>query len=281
MKNDISNFHLTNRNFLKKTDHLGTSIKISSIVIAKNEEQNIARCIESQLKCADEIIVLVDNSSSDNTLEIVKSFRGVKYESVEWMGYSKTKQYAVSLSSNDWIFWIDADEVITPKLCSELNEFKTSSPLHISYSVPRLANFLGRWILHSGWYPGRVTRLFNKHRVFFNQKDVHEDLAAEGKNGELKNHLEHYTDPSIKHYFEKFNLYTSLAADELNKNGKSFHLSDIILRPAFIFIKMYILKRGFLDGIQGFILAVFSSSYVFTKYCKFWELKNRTKKSNA
>ena len=251
--------------------------KISSIVIAKDEGQNIQRCLQSQLGCTDEIIVLVDENSTDNTLDIVKSFPEVKCEVVRWMGYAQTKQYAVSLTTNDWIFWIDADEVITHELSQELNEFKGSDNKFAAYDVPRLANFLGRWIRHSGWYPGRVTRLFNKRLSRFNQKDVHENLIIDGSTGSFSNNLLHYTDPTIRHYFQKFNNYTSLAADELIKQDKKFSLSDIIIRPSFIFVKMYLLKMGFLDGIQGFILAVFSSAYVFTKYCKFWEIDYKDK----
>jgi glycosyltransferase involved in cell wall biosynthesis len=254
---------------------LEPKFKISSIIIAKNEEKNIRRCIESQLNCIDEIVIIIDTNSNDKTLEIVKSFPQIKFEKVNWMGYAKTKQYAVSLTSNEWILWVDADEVVTLQLCDEIIKFKGSSPVMSAYSIPRLANFLGRWIKHSGWYPGRVIRLFNKNKASFSEKDVHEDLLVDGGIGQLQNVIEHYTDPSIKHYFEKFNNYTSLAAEELYGKDKEFHLSDIILRPIFIFIKMYIIKKGFLDGIQGFILAVFSSAYVFTKYSKFWELKNK------
>jgi len=181
----------------------------------------------------------------------------------------------VSLCSNDWILWIDADEVVTKELSKELTGFKTPSPVFTAYSIPRKAFFLGKWIKHSGWYPGRVTRLFNKHEVKFSENDVHEHLLVKGETGKLNSDLEHYTDPNIYHYFQKFNRYTTLAAEELVKQGKSFSLSDILLRPIVIFVKMYFLKLGFLDGIQGFILAVFSSAYVFTKYCKFWELKNK------
>lgn len=250
------------------------NIKLSSIIIARDEETNIRRCIESQLECIDEIVVLIDNRTKDKTFEIAKSFQKVKCELIKWAGYSGTKKYAVSLTSNEWIFWIDADEVITLELSNELNDFKNINPALEAYSVPRIANFLGKWIRHSGWYPGRVTRLFNKSKVKFSEKDVHEGLITDGTIGQFKNDLEHYTDPNIKHYFEKFNYYTTLAADELHKNGKKFRISDIILRPFFFFIKMYFFKRGFLDGIQGFMLAIFSSAYVFVKYCKLWELKN-------
>ncbi len=256
----------------------GVIIQLSSIIIAKNEERNISRCIESQLECIDEIIVLVDDSTTDKTLEIARSYPKVKCELVKWCGFAKTKQHAVTLASNDWILWIDADEAVTKGLSSELNEFKSSSPVCSAYSLPRMANFLGRWIKHSGWYPGRVVRLFNKNNANLNDNDVHEELVVNGITGSLQNHLEHYTDPDIEHYFMKFNSYTSLAAVELVRNGKRFRITDILLRPLFIFIKMYMLKLGFLDGVQGFILAVFSSAYVFTKYCKFWELKNKIKK---
>ncbi len=249
-------------------------MKISSVIIAKDEEKNIGRCIQSQLDCIDEIIILVDEYSKDSTLDIVKSFPTVKYEIVEWHGYSETKKYGVSLATNDWIFWIDADEVLTSGLSKELIELKKTEAKFDSYSFPRKANFLGRWILHSGWYPGRITRLFNKNKITFSDNDVHEHLVTNGKVGEFKNDLEHYTDPNIKHYFDKFNKYTTLAAEELDKKGKTFKISDLIIRPIAIFIKMYIIKMGFLDGIQGFMLAVFSSGYVFTKYCKLWERKN-------
>jgi glycosyltransferase involved in cell wall biosynthesis len=254
---------------------LNNQSKISSITIAKNEENNIRRCIESQLECIDEIIVLVDEFSTDKTSEIVKSFPLVKHKLVKWMGYAATKQMAVSLSANEWIFWIDADEKITKELSDELIQFKKAAAVNVVYSVPRKAYFLGKWIKHSGWYPGRVERLFNKNFAKFSESDVHEYLVYTGKASHLKNDLEHYTDPSIHHYFEKFNRYTTLAANELEKRGKKFHITDIVIRPFIFFIKMYFIKRGFMDGIQGFILAVFSSVYVFTKYCKFWELKRK------
>ncbi|MCX6151505.1 MAG: glycosyltransferase family 2 protein [Ignavibacteriales bacterium] len=247
-------------------------IKISSIVIAKDEELNIGKCVDSQKDCIDEIIVLIDNRTKDKTTEIVKS-KNVFYEFVEWQGYAQTKQYALSKTSNDWVFWIDADESFTPELSHELNEFKNNKPAEIAYSVPRKAYFLGKWIKHCGWYPGRVTRLFNKQYVKFNQNTVHENLIVEGKVSELKSDLDHWTDPTIEHYFKKFNIYTSLAAEELAGQNKSASIFDILLRPLSIFIKMYFVKLGFLDGLHGFILSIFSAGYVFTKYCKLWELR--------
>jgi len=252
-------------------------IKISSIILARDEEENIRRCIESQSGCIDEILVLVDDRTIDKTYEITKSYPCVKSSLIKWEGFAKTKQTALLSTSNDWVFWIDADEALTNELNAELSEFKKSQPKYNSWSVPRKANFLGKWIKHSGWYPGRVIRLFNKNTAAFNFKAVHESLLTTGEIGQLNNDLEHYTDPTVSHYFVKFNNYTTLAAIDLKEKGKVFHMSDLLLRPFFIFIKMYFIKLGFLDGIQGFILAAFSSAYVFTKYSKFWELSRSEK----
>jgi glycosyltransferase involved in cell wall biosynthesis len=252
-------------------------MKLSSIIIAKDEESNIERCVKSQIGVVDDIVVLVDSRTSDKTFEIATSFENVYAEKVEWKGYGATKNYAISKTKNDWVLWIDADEEITDELKNELLQFKNTAPEFNSYEVARRAFFLGKWIKHSGWYPSRVVRLFNKKFAEFNEKSVHENLIAQGKHGILQHDLNHYTDPSIHHYFNKFNNYTTLAAKDLHAKGKRASISDIIIRPVFLFLKMYIFKLGFLDGLHGLILAVFSSVYVFTKYSKLWEL-NRTDK---
>lgn len=249
--------------------------KLSSIIIAKNEEKNIARCIESQSGLIDDIVLIIDSTGTDSTETIAKNFSGVTVIKKEWLGYSKTKQFAVSQTKHNWVFWIDADEVLTNELKQSIKSLNLEESPHKAYKMPRIANFLGRWIKHSGWYPGYVTRLFNKNNAQFSDKDVHEDLIIEGSTGKLTGDIEHYTDPDIFHYYDKFNKYTSLAAGELNAKGKSFGIADILIRPVYLFIKMYIIRAGFLDGLQGFMLAVFSANYVFTKYCKLWELKRK------
>ena len=218
--------------------------------------------------------MVVDSSSTDRTEEICRN-AGVGFEVKKWSGFAETKKYALQKTANDWVFWVDADEALTEGLQEEIRKFKESEPLFPIYKAARRAYFLGRWIKHSGWYPGYVARLFDKTKVSFNSNDVHEGLDFKGETGKLENDLEHYTDLDIKHYYEKFNNYTSLAANELFKKGKSFGLAGLLIRPPFLFIKMYIFRLGFLDGIQGFILAVFSANYVFTKYAKLWELKRK------
>jgi len=250
-------------------------LKISSIIIAKDEEKNIRRCIESQLGCIDEIILVIDSRTTDSTALIASNYPSVKVEIRDWEGYAQTKKFAVDSASYNWIFWIDADEEITPALADEMKEFKLSEPVYEVYDVARRAYFLGKWIKHSGWYPGRICRLFNRKNAGFSDKEVHENLVFSGERGHLHNDLNHYTDPDISHYFEKFNNYTSLAASELLRNNKKASFADIFLRPVFLFVKMYVIKKGFLDGFHGFVLAMFSAFYVFVKYTKLWEAERK------
>ncbi|MEG8946008.1 glycosyltransferase family 2 protein [Rosettibacter firmus] len=248
-------------------------VKLSSIIIARDEEQNISRCIESQLNIIDDILVLVDSRTKDNTYQIVTSYPDVRSEIVEWKGFGPTKNYAISKTKYEWVLWIDADEELSKELANDLLSFKNSTPEFNSYFIPRKSYFLGKWIKHCGWYPDYVLRLFNKNFSYISENPVHEKLIVKGESGYLQHPLIHYTYPDITHYLNKLNNYTSLAAEEIIKNNKKVTLIDILLRPAFIFIKMYILKLGFLDGLHGLILSLYSSFYVFTKYCKVWEIK--------
>lgn len=242
---------------------------VSVIVITKNEEKNIIECLSS-VKWADEIVV-VDAGSTDSTVQKVRKFTRKVFVR-PWVGYGAAKNFALQRAKSEWILWIDADERVTDSLRDEIRGIVGSAHAFFNaYTVPRKANFLGRWILHCGWYPGRVTRLFRKGTGRFTEAKVHERLMIRGEEGQLISDLLHYTDPTLVGYFEKFNKYTTLASEELVESGRRFSLGQITFRPAWMFIKMYFLKRGFLDGVQGFILCVLSASYVFTKYAKLWE----------
>lgn len=250
-------------------------MKLSAIIIAKNEEKNLDVCLQSMTNVFEDIVVIVDSSTTDKTFEVAAKYPNVNCELLAWQGYAKSKSYAVSKTKHDWVFWIDADEELTKELVAELLQFKESVSQYHCYDVARRAFFLGKWIKHSGWYPARIKRFFNKKLVQFDDKQVHEGLVVKGRIGNLKHDLNHYTDPNIEHYFTKFNSYTSLAAKELAAKNRTASISDILLRPLFIFLKMYIFRRGFLDGLHGFVLAVFSSVYVFAKYSKLWEINKR------
>ncbi len=247
-------------------------IDLSVIVITKNEAHNIEACLRSVEFCDD--IIVVDAESCDQTAAIAKKFTPNVFIQ-PWEGFAAAKQFAVKQTKYSWVLWLDADERVMPALVDEIHRILMSEPKEAAFTVARRAYFLGKWIKHSGWYPGRVARLFHKERAVFNDATVHEGLTLNGEAGRLNNDLLHFTDPNIYHYFSKFNKYTSLAAEELVKNEKFFKLTDIIIRPWWQFVRMYLIRRGFLDGVQGLLLALFSSAYVFTKYCKLWEKRFR------
>ena len=245
---------------------------VSAIVITLNEEEAVRDCLES-IQWVDEIVV-VDSGSTDRTVEIARNLASKVIES-EWLGYSETKTLALSHATHPWVLWVDADEVMPEQLSGELQQHLNQKPEVHAYYLPRKAIFLGRWIRHCGWYPDYVCRVFMKEHATFNGKLVHEGVSVDGPAIYLQNPLLHYTDRTLEHYLDKFNRYTSLAARQMLDDGRTFRLFDLLLRPPFFFLKMYVLKRGFLDGIQGLILCVLSSTYVFTKYAKFWFLQNR------
>ncbi len=246
---------------------------ISVIIITHNEEENISPCLES-VAWADDLVV-VDAQSRDRTAELARKYTSSVY-TVAWAGFSETKQFAVDKARNDWILWLDADERVTPELAVEIQAVicGEGKPV-VAYEIARKAFFLGKWIKHSGWYPGYVKRLFRKQSARFSSMRVHEQLEINGEVGRLKSHLIHYTDRTLYHYFLKFNSYTTLAAMDMDQTGKKASIIDLILRPPFMFFKMFLLRRGFLDGMHGLVLSLLSASYVFAKYAKLWELHSK------
>lgn len=247
---------------------------ISAIIITKNEELNIWECLNS-LKWVDEIVV-VDAGSTDKTIDIAKEFTK-KIFIRQWDGYGAAKNFALEKCTSDWIFWIDADERATPELQNEIQIFINSNNQdYCALSMPRRANFLGKWINHCGWYPGRIIRIFRRSKGYFTDNKVHERLEVKGKIFRLKSDLLHYTDPTLEHYLNKLNKYTSLAAEDLVESKKKFSIIKMLVNPVWTFIRMYFIKLGFLDGVPGLILSFQSSYYVFTKYAKMWEQTNKT-----
>ncbi|MBI5019879.1 MAG: glycosyltransferase family 2 protein [Ignavibacteriales bacterium] len=247
-------------------------INLSVIVITRNEEKNIEACLQS-VAWAKEIIV-VDSQSTDRTVELAKKFTKKVFVK-EWLGYAGAKNYALDNATSEWILWLDADERVTSELASEIKTIVHNvTNKFTGFEVARRAYFLGKWIKHCGWYPGYVVRLFKREKVRFDDSQVHEKVNIGGATGRLKHDLLHYTDDTLYHYMEKFNRYTTLATRDMKKSGKIFSLYDIIVRPPYLFFKMFILRRGFLDGMHGFILSIMSANYVFVKYAKLREAEN-------
>jgi glycosyltransferase involved in cell wall biosynthesis len=245
---------------------------LSVIILTRNEERNIGDCLKS-VSWADEIIVL-DAHSTDRTSEIASAAGGTVYQT-DWLGFGKTKNIGLERAKHDWILWLDADERVTPGLAVEIEAIVSASDgAHAAFTVARRAYFLGKWIRHCGWYPGYVVRLFKKSAGRFSEREVHEFVEVRGSVGRLQSDLHHFTDETLYHYFLKFNHYTTLAAVDTDHEGKKSSLCDLLLRPPFLFLKMYIIRRGFLDGFHGLLLSLLSSAYVFIKYAKIWERRH-------
>jgi glycosyltransferase involved in cell wall biosynthesis len=250
---------------------------LSAVVITYNEETNIEACLKS-ISWVDEIVV-VDAMSTDRTRELAGRF-ATRVLDKPWEGYVEARDYAISEAKHDWVISIDADERIPEELRAEI-EAELVKPEYDGYLIPRKAFFLGRWIKHCGWYPGYVLRLFRKANARVTQRKVHEGIRVDGRVGTLRHAILHYTYPSIRTYFGRFESYTSLAADELYEKGRKASLIDLLLRPFFQFMKMYVVRSGFLDGYQGFLLCAFSAFYVFVKYSKLRELHEKGGGSDA
>jgi glycosyltransferase involved in cell wall biosynthesis len=243
---------------------------LSVIIIALNEEANLLRCLES-VKWADELVV-ADTGSTDRTLEIAKE-HGTKTIQLEWEGFGKAKQRVLEAATSDWVLSLDADEVVTESLREEIQKsVRSDSPGFDGYFISRRSMFLGHWMSHGGWYPDYVLRLFKRGKGRFEDRKVHESLSLAGRTGRLKGDLLHYSDPDLEHYLRKMNRYTTLSAQELSERGEVASLADLLFRPMATFWKIYLFKGGFLDGIYGFLLALFSSVHVVTKYVKLWLL---------
>ncbi|MEW6409288.1 MAG: glycosyltransferase family 2 protein [Nitrospirota bacterium] len=245
--------------------------KLSVAIITHNEEDNVRTALES-VKWADEIVV-VDSFSTDRTIEICKEYTDRIFLS-EWEGFSRQKNKVIGFTSHLWVLVIDADEYVTEELKEEIIR-ELGHPRYDGYYIPRKNYFGGRWIRHGGWFPDHTLRLFRKDKGLFYDREVHEAIELNGEPGYLKNSLKHYTYRNISDYLQRMDRYSTLAADEMLKKGKRFHLYNLFINPATTFLKMYIFKRGFLDGIYGLILSGLYTCYTFAKYAKLKELSHR------
>jgi glycosyltransferase involved in cell wall biosynthesis len=240
-------------------------MKISATIIAFNEERHIARVIES-LRCCDEILVL-DSGSNDRTVEVA-SKHGARVEEASWHGYAAQKNIVAELAANDWILALDADESLSEALEAEIWHIKKLGPQFDAYTMPRLAQYLGRWILHSGWYPDRKIRLFDRRKARWVGQFVHESVKVDGTVGHLEANLLHFTCSSLSEHLKSMDGYTTLAAQELVTRGKSLGMSRLLFDPPWTFLQTYVLKMGFLDGVEGLTIAYMAALYNFLKYSK-------------
>ena len=249
-------------------------MKLSATVITRNEEKNIAACLDSLL-FADEIIV-VDSGSSDRTEEICRSYPKVRFYCNAWPGYGQQKNIAARYAENDWIINVDADERISPELQKSICSVDSNS-----FSVGRIAreNYFGkRWIRHCGWYPDYTHRLYDRRRCSFSERLVHETLEHDNRVVTLQGNLKHFTYTDISDYLRRMDTYSSLSAQELFHSGKAGGPWSLLFKPVATFIKMYVIRKGFLEGFFGLVLSLLYAQYTFCKYAKLAELNRNNHK---
>jgi glycosyltransferase involved in cell wall biosynthesis len=244
--------------------------KISVTIITLNEEKSLRRCLNSVEEFAGEVI-LIDSGSVDRTVEIAKNF-GAKVFVRKFDDMGKQKNYAITKAKYDWIFSIDADEVVTKKLKDEIKKAVRSKEFN-GYLIPRRNIILGAEIKHTRWSPDEHIWLWKKARGKWST-GVHSEVAVEGKIGKLKSAKTHYQYKTVKDFFVMLNKYTENEASEKMQKGIQFSYFRMFFDPALSFFRRFIYKRGFLDGWRGFVLSYLMAVYRFTTWVKVWEREN-------
>lgn len=243
-------------------------LPLSVVVITLNEERNIARCLKS-LSWADEVLV-VDSGSTDRTREIAHSL-GAKVLQHPWSGYGQQKNYASAQATRDWVLSIDADEEVSTELKTEMEAFiaaggRINGVQYQGATMPRKAWYLGRWILHGGWYPNRLVRLANRKNARWTEPAVHESWVVQGPVWELKSDLLHYTFTDVGDQVLTNVKFSRLGAHAARERGERGTIGKIFLKPLGKFLETYVWKAGFLDGLPGLVISLNAAHSIFMKY---------------
>jgi len=259
------------------------SERLSVCILACNEESELERCIRAA-GWADEIVVVVDDKSRDGS-EVVARQLASRVERRTYAGDIDQKRYATLLAKHDWVLIVDPDEVVSEGLASSIRTVldvdgsggapadRMAAPF--AYQINRATYHLGRWIRHGDFYPDWKLRLFRKSRVRWVGRDPHGRVKVDGPTRRLEGELLHYSYRNLADQIERIQFFSDQAAQGLAREGAKFRLRDLILRPPARFLRCYVLRAGFLDGMPGFIIAVATAFYVFLKYAKLWEFRSR------
>jgi glycosyltransferase involved in cell wall biosynthesis len=245
--------------------------KLSVTVITRDEEAHIGDCLES-VRWADEIIV-VDTGSTDRTLEICRKYTPHVY-SRRWEGYAPAKNAALELAAGDWVLSLDADERVSDESREEIAALRQQpmATLADGYALPRRNYLWGRWLRYGGLYPDHQIRLFKRGKGCFKVRRVHESVAIDGRVERLQAPIEHHSYRGLSDVIQRLDRYTDLAALDLRDQGQLFRVTALVMRPMGRFVRNYLLKQGFRDGIPGLIMAVSYAYSVFAREAKLWEL---------
>jgi len=248
-------------------------VKISASIIVFNEEENIGALLET-LDWVDEIVV-VDSFSTDRTKEIVADYNARVYDR-EFKGYQDKHEFADAQTAGDWIFWVDADERVTPELRQAIEKLKgkDQATLPDGFRVARKTQYLGKWIKHGGWYPDHQMRLYRKSASYWDGVAPHQTARVKGRTEVLPGELLHFTKRDLAEHHRVTNIYATLAAEHLAQKGHRAGSGKMFFSSVMAFLRTYLLKQGFRDGVQGMIIAMFTAYGVFLKYAKLWERNN-------
>ena len=242
---------------------------VTATVITFNEAANIQAALES-LSWADEIIV-IDSESTDDTAAIARRFTD-RVVVRPWPGYIDQKNFAAAQATHDWIFSLDADERVTPALATEVQTLMERGARAGGYRVPRVTFHLGRWIRSTDWYPDYQLRLYDRRRARWAGRYVHESVKADGAVADLRGELLHFAYRDLAHHFQTMDRYTTLAARQMFEDGRRAGWVDLAVHPPAAFLRNYVLRGGFRDGVPGLIVSAMNARYVGLKFAKLWEL---------
>lgn len=243
--------------------------RLSAVLIARDEEERIGPCLES-LRFADEIVV-VESGSVDRTVDVARRFTE-RVVTLPWRGFGPQKQAAVALASHDLVLNVDCDERVPAELAAEIAGIQAAPSIAAAYAIPR-RTFLGeKEIRHCGWAPDRIVRLFDRTRAGFTDDLVHETVVARGEVARCREALLHHSFRGFGDLLSKLNRYSDLAARQMHERGRRAGALDVTLRPAFSFVRTYLLRLGFLDGVEGLEIALADALGTFAKYAKLREL---------
>ena len=252
---------------------------VSAVLITRNEALNIEEALQS-VSWADEIVV-VDSGSTDGTPDLCRRYTDRIFQR-EWTGYVDQKNFATQKASHDWILSLDADERPSAELIAEIQSLRHAGFPCAGYRIPRVTFFMGRWLRHGDWYPDYQLRLFDRTRARWQGGRVHESVRLQdGRPGLLKGELLHFTYRALSDYLKRLESYTTLASADYHDRGKNATFLKLLLDPSATFVKSYLLKRGFLDGVPGFMAAVMGSVSDFFKYAKLYELRHKSTEPQA
>ncbi len=249
-------------------------MKLSAVVITFNEEKNIGRFLDSVSDIADEIII-ADSFSTDRTREIAEQYPSVRFITNVFVGYGPQKNFALSQCNGEWILFPDADEVIDDRAKASIRKVLSGNADADVYQIKFNNILLGKHLRYGGWGSVSRERFFRSGFGKYSDDNVHEKFITTGRKATLEGRINHYTYHSVSHHIDKINRYSTLMADKYAATGKKVGILKLVFSPWFTFIKDYIFKLGFLDGVTGLYAAVITSYYVFLKYFKLY-LKNRS-----